>query len=39
MDSGGWQATVHGVERVRHVLVNKSPPPFGKMLSFPLLYS
>ena len=28
MDRGAWQATVHGVTRVRHNLVTKpSPPP------------
>ena len=27
MDRGGWQATVHGVARVRHDLVTKPPPP------------
>ena len=26
MDRGTWQATVHGVARVRHDLVSKSPP-------------
>ena len=26
MDRGAWQATVHGVARVRHDLVNKPPP-------------
>ena len=26
MDRGGWQATVHGVARVRHDLVAKPPP-------------
>ena len=28
MDRGAWQATVHGVTRVRHDLVTKLPPPF-----------
>ena len=27
MDRRAWQATVHGVTRVRQVLVTKSPPP------------
>ena len=27
MDRGAWQATVHGVTRVRHDLATKSPPP------------
>ena len=27
MDRGAWQATVHGVTRVRHNLVTKPPPP------------
>ena len=27
MDKGAWQATVHGVTRVRHDLVTKPPPP------------
>ena len=27
MDRGAWQATVHGVTRVRHDLVSKPPPP------------
>ena len=27
MDRGAWRATVHGVARVRHNLVTKSPPP------------
>ena len=26
MDRGAWQATVHGVSRVRHHLVTKPPP-------------
>ena len=26
MDSGAWQATVHGVTRVGHDLVTKPPP-------------
>ena len=26
MDRGAWQATVHGIPRVRHDLVTKSPP-------------
>ena len=27
MDRGAWQATVHGITRVRHDLVTKPPPP------------
>ena len=27
MDGESWQATVHGVTRVRHKLVTKPPPP------------
>ena len=27
MDRGAWQATVHGVARVRHDLVTKPPLP------------
>ena len=27
MDRGAWQATVHGVARIKHDLVNKPPPP------------
>ena len=27
MDRGAWQAIVHGVTRVAHDLVTKSPPP------------
>ena len=27
MDRGAWQATVHGVTRVRHDLATKPPPP------------
>ena len=27
MDRGVWQATVHGVTRVRHDLATKPPPP------------
>ena len=27
MDRGTWQATVHGVARVRHDLATKPPPP------------
>ena len=27
-DRGAWRATVHGVTRVRHDLVTKSPAPF-----------
>ena len=27
MDRGAWQATVHGIARVRHDLATKPPPP------------
>ena len=27
MDRGAWQATVHGVTRIRHDLTTKPPPP------------
>ena len=27
MDREAWQATIHGVSRVRHDLVTKPPPP------------
>ena len=27
MNRGAWQATVHGVTRVRHYLAPKPPPP------------
>ena len=27
MEGGAWQATTHGVSRVRHNLVTKSSPP------------
>ena len=27
MDRGAWQATVHGITRVRHDLATKPPPP------------
>ena len=33
MDRGVWQATVHGVARVRHELVTKQPPPPNKKCS------
>ena len=29
IDRGAWQATIHGVSRVRYNLVTKSPPPMG----------
>ena len=28
MDTGAWQATVHGVPRVGHDLATKPPPPY-----------
>ena len=34
MDKGPWQATVHGVTRVRHDLVTKPPPPGLSLLLF-----
>ena len=42
MDRGAWQATVHGVPRIRHNLVTKPPPPrtysiFHIILDFRLL--
>ena len=33
MDRGAWQATVHGVSRVRHDLVTKPPPLMGSLNS------
>ena len=33
MDRGAWQATVHGVTRVRHDLATKPPPPPNKQTS------
>ena len=30
IDRGAWQATVHGVTRVGHTLVTKTPPPLPK---------
>ena len=36
IDRGAWQATVHGVARVRHDLATKSPMSFGGTLNFPL---
>ena len=30
MDRGTWQATVYGVTAVRHNLVTKPPPTFGR---------
>ena len=30
MDKGAWQATVHGVARVRHDLATKPPPDIRK---------
>ena len=32
MNRGVWQATVHGVAKVRHNLVTKPPPPPSKVL-------
>ena len=32
MDREAWQATVHGVARVRHDLVTKPPPQAGHIL-------
>ena len=28
MDRGDWQATVHGIARVRHGLASKLPPRY-----------
>jgi len=28
MDREAWQATIHGISRVRHDLVTKPPPPW-----------
>ena len=33
MDSGAWQATVHGVARLRQDLATKPPPPIILLLS------
>ena len=33
MDREAWQATVHGVARVRHNLVSKPPPPHKYLLN------
>ena len=30
MDRGAWQATVHGIARVRHNLASKPPPNLKK---------
>ena len=36
MDRGAWQATVHGVARVRQDLATKPPPPYyAKFFPFP----
>ena len=32
MNRGAWQATVHGVARVRHDLATKPPPQAGHIL-------
>ena len=34
MDRGAWQATVHGVAKVRHDLTTKPPPPQGMDFGF-----
>ena len=34
MDRGGWQATVHGVARVRDNLATKPPPPGSNIFLF-----
>ena len=36
MDRGAWWATVHGVERVRHDLATKPPPPLSQHESLSL---
>ena len=33
MDRGAWQATVHGVARVRHDLATTPPPPPKRLLT------
>ena len=33
MDRGAWEATVHGITRVRHNLVTKPPPCFNSTLT------
>ena len=41
MDRGAWQATVHGIARVRHDSVTKPPPPklnFKPLLLCPLVH-
>ena len=36
MDREAWQATIHGISRVRHDLVTKPPPPYyAKFFPFP----
>ena len=32
MNRGAWQATFHGIARVRHDLVTKPPPPHRKKI-------
>ena len=34
MERGAWQATVHGIARVRHDLVTKQPPPHNMYLHY-----
>ena len=35
MDRGAWQATVHGIARVRYDLVTKPPlPPVAKAITY-----
>ena len=36
MDKGAWQATVHGVARVKHYLATKPPPPPPKFCLSPI---
>ena len=38
LDRGAWQATVHGVIRVRHDLATKPPPPSVVLSTFTLLH-
>ena len=38
MDRGAWWPTAHGIARVRHNLVTKSPPPSQIIETFKRLY-
>ena len=37
MDTGAWQATVHGIAKVGHNLVTKPPPPLKACTKLELL--